>query len=70
VPQASVECELAAVDAVAAAAAELQASGHQLLHPARTEPWNQTIARLLSPEGLLVGVCYTPWFHEGAAAPH
>ena len=66
VPQASLEFELADVDAVAAAAAELAASGHQLLHAARTEPWNQTIARLLSPEGLLVGVCYTPWFHADA----
>jgi catechol 2,3-dioxygenase-like lactoylglutathione lyase family enzyme len=66
VPQASVEFEVETVDAVAAAAAELQASGHRLLHPARTEPWTQTIVRLLSPEGLLVGICYTPWFHDAA----
>jgi hypothetical protein len=38
---------------------ELSARGYRLLHGARTEPWNQTITRLLSPEGLLVGVCYT-----------
>ena len=49
--------------AVAAAARELEARGYRLIHGSRTEPWNQTIARLLSPEGLLVGVCYTPWFH-------
>ncbi len=63
VPQASVEFELQDLDAVAAAARELEARGYKLIHESRTEPWNQTIARLLSPEGLLVGVCYTPWFH-------
>lgn len=57
VPQASIELE---VDDVAAAADELEAKGCQLVHGARTEPWGQTIARLLSPDGLLVGVCYTP----------
>ena len=64
VPQATIEFEVDDVEAVAAGAAELAARGYRLLHPARTEPWTQTIARLLSPEGLLVGVCYTPWFHE------
>lgn len=66
VPQASVEFE---VTDVAEAAAELKASGHQLLHGARTEPWGQITARLLSPEGLLVAVCYTPWFHEEPNGP-
>lgn len=61
VPQASLEFEVADV---AAAAAELEDQGYRLLHGARTEPWDQTIARLLSPDGLLVGVCYTPWFHD------
>ena len=62
VPQASIEFEVADV---AAAAAELEASGHRLIHGARTEPWQQVTARLLSPEGLLVAVCYTPSFHDG-----
>ena len=61
VPQASVEFE---VDDVAAAAEELAGSGHRLLHGARTEPWTQVTARLLSPEGLLVAVCHTPWLHQ------
>ena len=61
VPQASIEFEVADV---AAAAAELESKGYVLLHGAKTEPWKQTIARLLSPEGLIVGVCYTPWFHD------
>lgn len=56
-PQASVEFEVADV---AAAAAELVEGGHQLLHDPRTEPWGQTVARLLSPDGLLVAVCHTP----------
>jgi catechol 2,3-dioxygenase-like lactoylglutathione lyase family enzyme len=61
VPQASIEFE---VEDVAAAAAELEAGGHRLLHGARVEPWGQTVARLLGPEGLLVGLSYAPWYHE------
>jgi catechol 2,3-dioxygenase-like lactoylglutathione lyase family enzyme len=61
VPQASIEFEVADV---AAAAAELRAGGHRLIHDARTEPWGQITARLLSPEGLLIAVCYTPPFHD------
>lgn len=60
VPQATIEFE---VEDVAAAAKELVDSGHRLLHDTRTEPWGQTVARLLSPEGLLVGLCHTPWLH-------
>ena len=63
VPQASIEFEVADV---AAAAKELEANGHRLIHAARTEPWGQITARLLSPEGLLVAVCYTPAFHDGS----
>ena len=59
-PQASVEFE---VDDVADAAKELEDRGHTLLHGARTEPWGQVVARLLSPEGLIVGVSYAPWMH-------
>ena len=65
VPQASIEFEVADV---AAAAKELEAKGYQLIHEARTEPWAQITARLLSPEGLLVAVCYTPLFHDGSDA--
>ena len=43
---------------------ELKAKGYRLIHDARTEPWTQVTARLLSPEGLLVAVCYTPSFHN------
>lgn len=65
VPQASVEFEVEGVDAVTAAGEELQQAGFELVHPARTEPWGQTVARLLSSEGLIVGVSYAPWFHAG-----
>ena len=70
VPQASIEFEVETVEAVASAATELEDRGYHLLHDARTEPWMQTITRLLSPEGLLVGVCYTPFFHEAAQDSH
>lgn len=61
VPQASIEFEVADV---AAAAAELTAKAYRLIHDARTEPWGQITARLLSPDGLLVAVCYSPSFHN------
>ena len=64
VPQASIEFEVADV---AAAAAELEAKGHRLLHGAKVEPWGQTVARLLGPEGLIVGLSYAPWFHDNDA---
>ena len=63
VPQASVEFEVADPAAVASAAAELREAGFELVHDAREEPWGQTVARLLSAEGLIVGISYAPWFH-------
>jgi len=61
VPQASVEFD---VDDVEAAARELEAQGYRLLHPPRTEPWGQGIARLQSSDGVIVGVSYTPWMRD------
>jgi len=63
VPQVSLEFDLADAAAVAAAAQELQDAGHDLLHPPREEPWGQTVARLQSPEGAIVGISYTPALH-------
>ncbi len=63
VPQASIEFEVEDAAAVAGAAAELEERGFRLLHGAREEPWGQTVARLLSVEGLIVGISYAPWFH-------
>ena len=62
-PQAWMELDVASPEAVSAAVAELEAAGHRLLRGAHEEPWGQTTARLLSPEGLLIGVTYTPWMH-------
>jgi catechol 2,3-dioxygenase-like lactoylglutathione lyase family enzyme len=64
VPQASIEFEVADAEAVAAAGEELRAAGYELLHPARREPWGQTVARLLSSEGLIVGISYAPMLHD------
>lgn len=63
VPQASVEFEVDDPDAVATAAAELQAAGYELVHPTRTEPWGQTVTRLLTQDGLMIGISYIPAFH-------
>ena len=64
VPQASIEFEVADADAVAAAGGELQRAGFELLHPARTEPWGQTVTRLLTEAGLIVGISYAPLLHD------
>ena len=63
-PQASIEFEVEDAEAVAAAGAELQGAGFELLHPARTEPWGQTVARLLTADGLIVGISYAPALHD------
>jgi len=60
-PQAWLEFD---VDDVEAAARELEQRGFQLLVRNRTEPWGQVVTRLISPEGLLVGVTVTPWMRE------
>jgi catechol 2,3-dioxygenase-like lactoylglutathione lyase family enzyme len=64
VPQASIEFEVEGPDAVAAASKELEEEGYELLHPARTEPWGQVVSRLLTEDGLIVGVSYAAAFHE------
>ncbi|HEX4673461.1 MAG TPA: VOC family protein [Solirubrobacteraceae bacterium] len=64
VPQVSVEFDVAGAAGVQAAADELAAAGYELLHPAREEPWGQTVARLQSPEGAIVGISYVPSMHE------
>jgi catechol 2,3-dioxygenase-like lactoylglutathione lyase family enzyme len=63
VPQASVEFEVADADAVQVAADELKEKGFTLLHDAHTEPWGQTVARLQSSEGVIIGLSYAPSMH-------
>ncbi len=65
-PQVSIEFEVEDAAAVAAAAQELEEKGFQLVHGAREEPWGQTVARLLSIEGSIIGISYAPWFHASS----
>ena len=68
VPQAWIEFDVETPAAVAEAVEELRASGHEILVGAHEEPWGQTTSRLMSPEGLLVGVSFTPWMHDRGPA--
>ena len=63
-PQAWIELDVESPAAVAAAVDEMRSGGHRILRDAHEEPWGQTTARLLSPEGLLVGITFTPWMHD------
>jgi catechol 2,3-dioxygenase-like lactoylglutathione lyase family enzyme len=65
-PQAWLEFD---VDDVEAAGRELEQRGYQLLVRNRTEPWGQVVTRLISPEGLLVGVTMTPSMREHHSLP-
>jgi hypothetical protein len=48
---------------VIAAESELVAAGHDLLHPTKTEPWGQTVARVQTSDGAIVGISHAPWLH-------
>jgi catechol 2,3-dioxygenase-like lactoylglutathione lyase family enzyme len=64
VPQVSIEFDVADAAAVSPAARELEQAGYELLHAPREEPWGQTVARLQSPEGAIVGISYAPVLHD------
>ena len=57
VPQAWLEFE---VENVKKATADLESRGYRMLINNKKEPWGQTVSRFISPEGLLVGVTFTP----------
>ena len=57
VPQGWIEFD---VDDVVAATEELENKGYRVLIAGKEEPWGQTVTRLLGPEGLLVGITFTP----------
>jgi hypothetical protein len=57
VPQAWMEFD---VDSVETATAELLSRGYKILVKNKKEPWGQIVARFISPEGLLVGITFTP----------
>jgi len=48
------------VENVEHATAELESRGYRMLIKNKKEPWGQVVSRLLSPEGLLLGVTFTP----------
>lgn len=64
IPQSSIEFEVASPEEVSQAAQELQGQRFSLLHEARLEPWGQTVTRLQSPEGNIVGISFAPWMHK------
>ncbi len=57
-PQAWLEFD---VENVERATAELESRGYRMLVKNRKEPWGQTVSRFIAPEGLLVGITFTPW---------
>ena len=57
VPQGWLEFD---VESVEKATAVIEKRGCRILVKNRKEPWGQIVTRLLSPEGILVGVTFTP----------
>ena len=57
VPQAWLEFD---VDNVEKATADLQSQGYRILVKNKEEPWGQIVTQFISPEGLLVGITFTP----------
>jgi len=61
IPQAWIEFD---VENVETATAELESQGYQMLVKNKKEPWGQTVSRFIGPEGLLVGIAYTPLMRD------
>lgn len=61
VPQAWIEFD---VDDVETATAELESRGYRMLVKNKKEPWGQTVSRFIGPEGLLVGITFTPLMRD------
>jgi catechol 2,3-dioxygenase-like lactoylglutathione lyase family enzyme len=57
IPQAWLEFD---VDDVEKATAELESQGYKMVVKNRKEPWGQTVSRFIDPNGLLVGITFTP----------
>lgn len=56
-PQAWLELD---VESVERATTALEARGYRMLVKNKKEPWGQVVSRFLSPEGLLLGITFTP----------
>jgi hypothetical protein len=61
VPQAWLEFD---VDNLEEATPALESRGYRMLVKNKKEPWGQSVSRFLSPEGLLVGITFTPSMRE------
>ena len=48
------------VDDVEEATAMLESQGYRMFVRNKREPWGQTVSRFMSPEGILIGVTFTP----------
>jgi hypothetical protein len=55
------------VDSVEKATKELTDRGYRMLVENKKEPWGQIVSRLLSPEGLVLGITLTPSLREERA---
>ena len=65
IPQAWLEFDVGSVER---ATAELESKGYKMLVKNKKEPWGQVVSRFLSPEGLLVGVTFTPMMRDSKEA--
>lgn len=63
VPQAWLEFE---VDDMQSASDILKESGCKLLTCMQEEPWEQTVTRFLSPEGIIMAISYTPFLRQAS----
>lgn len=52
------------VDNVKTATATLESRGYRILVNNKKEPWGQIVSRFLSPEGVLIGITFTPSMRE------
>jgi len=60
-PQAWLEFD---VDNVESTTSELESRGYRMLVKNKKEPWGQTVSRFIGPEGLLVGITFTPLMRQ------
>ncbi len=61
IPQAWLEFD---VESVERATAELESHGYRMLVRNKKEPWGQIVSRFITPEGLLMGITFTPWMRS------
>jgi hypothetical protein len=60
-PQAWIEFD---VESVEKTTAVLESGGYRMLVKNKKEPWGQIVSRFISPEGVLVGITFTPLMRE------